>query len=162
MLTFVNTVVDSFRRLIPWKAVKLAHCLPVKQIRTVLIVEDEPVDRFIAEHAIRHSGQQEWKAVSFPAAVKALNHLSFSVAHGGRLPEIILLDLMMPDMDGLEFLEALKRLFPHYAKTSRVIVLTVSEDRTQWQRALARGASQIVGKPITAQKWLALCDGNIT
>lgn len=129
--------------------------LAVKQIRTVLIVDDEPVDRFIAEQTILGATQEEWKIVSFPGAMKALNFISFILAHGGTLPEVILLDLLMPDMDGLEFLETINRLYPQHRKTSRVIVLTFSEERQRWRQALALGAAEVMAKPLTREKWLA-------
>lgn len=156
-LTFVNTVVDYWRRCILRKIASL-HNAAVKQMtKTVLIVDDEPVDRFIAEQIIARTGQ-DWKIVSFPGAIKALNFLSFQVAHGGRLPELILLDLLMPDINGTAFLKTLNQLYPKHKETSRIIMLTISENRDRWRDALAQGAAKVIVKPLTADKWLAACE----
>lgn len=156
MLTFVNGTVDSFRQLIPLKAVKLAHPLPVKQIRTVMIVDDEPVDRFIAEQTVLRTSEEGWRVISFPSTTKALNFMSFNIAHGGTLPDVILLDLLMPDLDGFEFLQNVRSLYPHQYKTSRIIAVTISEDRARWRKALVYGAAEVIVKPLTADKWLAV------
>jgi CheY-like chemotaxis protein len=154
-LTFVNGVIDYLRQRNRPKAVKLAaYSTTVEQIRTVLLVDDEPVDRFIAEQVILRTGRSEWRIVSFPSALKALNFISFTLAHGGTFPDVILTDLQMPHMDGFEFLETLKQHYAMQLKTSRVIALTISEDRTRWQKATATGASEVLVKPLTSEKWL--------
>lgn len=122
---------------------------------TVLIVEDEPVDRFIAEEIIARCGE-EWRVKSFPDANKALNFLSFYTAHGGALPEIILLDLMMPLTDGLEFLRNFHTTFHKHSRKSHLVVLTISESREQHKKAISLGATAVITKPLTPEKWTAI------
>ena len=57
-------------------------------------------------------------------------------------PDVILLDLKMPDMDGLGVLQALQ----HVKQTSKIIVLTASEDKNEWVQAMKLGCSGIVVK----------------
>lgn len=128
--------------------------------KTVLIIDDEPVDRFIAEQIVARTSH-DWKIVSYPGAVKALNFISFQIAHGGRLPELILLDLLMADIDGSSFLQTMNQLYPKHRETSRIIILTISENRDRWRTALAQGAAKVIVKPLTADKWLSACEAMV-
>ena len=57
-------------------------------------------------------------------------------------PDVLLLDLRMPDMDGLSALQALQQI----NKRTRVIVLTASEDKNEFVQAMKLGCSGIVLK----------------
>jgi len=57
-------------------------------------------------------------------------------------PDIVLLDLKMPGMDGLAVLQTLQ----HVKGASRIIVLTASEDKNEWVQAMKLGCSGIVVK----------------
>lgn len=64
-------------------------------------------------------------------------------------PDILLLDLRMPGRDGLSVLQRLK----HVAARTKVIVLTASEDKSEFIQAMKHGCSGIVLKQ-TATEWL--------
>lgn len=130
----------------------LAPGLAQVRMRTVVIVDDEPVDRFITEQIIIRSGQA-WKIVTFPNASKALNFISFMIGHGGQFPELVLCDMLMPVSDGLEFLRGFSILANGRAVRSRVVILTTSENRERNKKALALGASTVVIKPFTPEVW---------
>jgi DNA-binding NarL/FixJ family response regulator len=57
-------------------------------------------------------------------------------------PDVILLDLKMPGMDGLAALQTLQ----HAGQPTRVVVLTASEDKSEWVQAMKLGCSGIVIK----------------
>jgi len=57
-------------------------------------------------------------------------------------PDVVLLDLKMPGMDGLTALQSLQ----HQAKKTHIIVLTASEDKNEWVQAMKLGCSGIVVK----------------
>ena len=64
-----------------------------------------------------------------------------------QLPDVVLLDGRMPDLDGLACLKLIKEAHPDI----RVIMLSASEDPKQIQRAFALGASAYIGKRINPQ-----------
>jgi CheY-like chemotaxis protein len=82
--------------------------------QTILVVDDDPVQRRLLETAIGRSGMQ---VVTAPGGQPALD-----LIHGPRGEQItlVLLDLVMPDMGGLEVLEKLRPTHPELP----VIVLT--------------------------------------
>jgi DNA-binding NarL/FixJ family response regulator len=57
-------------------------------------------------------------------------------------PDVVLLDLKMPGMDGLGVLQTLQQV----KQTSKIIVLTASEDKNEWVQAMKLGCSGIVVK----------------
>jgi DNA-binding NarL/FixJ family response regulator len=57
-------------------------------------------------------------------------------------PDVVLLDLKMPGMDGLTALQTLQ----HNSHKTRIIVLTASEDKNEWVQAMKLGCSGIVIK----------------
>ncbi|WP_170783173.1 hybrid sensor histidine kinase/response regulator [Ruegeria lacuscaerulensis] len=102
------------------KALK-EHC-PTQPTPTVLVVEDEVATR---ELICRVLGREGWQIDEAVNGLDALQRLSQSV------PDVILLDLMMPEMDGFEFLAGMKKN-PDW-KDIPVIIVTAktlsSEDR---------------------------------
>ena len=68
----------------------------------------------------------------------------------GGLPDLILCDLMMPEMDGFEVLEALRQR-PEWA-TIPFVCLTARTERQAMRRAMELGADDYVTKPVTARE----------
>ena len=70
--------------------------------KNIMVVDDNPIDRYIAEKTIRKYHFAE-NILQLPSAVEALAYLSST--EGNNMPEIILLDINMPEMNGFEFLD---------------------------------------------------------
>ena len=75
-------------------------------------------------------------------ALQALEREAFSV-------DLIFCDLCMPEMDGLQFLEALRT--KERLASCPVIVLTADARESSAQEALARGARRLISKPFTVE-----------
>lgn len=103
----------------------------------ILFVDDDPILR---EFALVHLAAENTSIDVMGDGIEALEHID-------RLnPDIILLDLEMPKMDGFEFLGQL-RANPRYANTP-VIVCTGREDVKAVDRAFEAGATSFVVKPL--------------
>ncbi len=97
----------------------------------VVTVEDDPRYRASLETLLRHSPEFEL-AGSFGSPVEALERLE----EGGGAPDLVLMDLELPGIDGIECTRRIKALFPAAA----VVMLTVFEDRARLVEAITAGA----------------------
>ena len=103
---------------------------------TVLIVDDSPeIQRYL--RALLELDAYRVETVS--SGAEALQSLS-----QGCAPEVVLLDMQMPDMDGLETLRRLQKFRP----TPRVIMCSGMDDPDKIHEALSLGAHAYLLKPI--------------
>ena len=108
--------------------------LPADPIR-VATVEDDPRYRASLETLLRHAeGFELVGAFGSPSA--ALDAFASLDATSDASPDLVLMDLELPGMSGIECTRRLKLLLPH----ASVVVLTVFEDRTRLVEAIAAGA----------------------
>ncbi len=122
--------------------------------RVVLLVDDEPDIRALGEIALGEVGTFEVRtAASGEAALEAAR---------AQAPDVILLDFMLPDMDGPEVLERL-RADPATAAIP-VVFLTAKAGRAQDAALRAQGAQGVLPKPFSpmtlASELLAILDGH--
>ncbi len=115
---------------------------------TILLVEDNPDD---AELALRAFAKSKIKndIVVARDGVEALDYLFETGVHAGRapgLPEIVLLDLNLPRLDGLEVLRRLRA--DERTKYLPVVVLTSSGQDQDILRSYDLGANSYVRKPV--------------
>ncbi len=106
-------------------------------LRRVLLVEDEPDIQTIAILALETVGGLDVLGCSSGAEAVA--------AAPGFAPDLILLDMLMPEMDGIETLAALRSL-PGLAAVPAVF-LTAKVQRQEIARYRAAGALDVVTKP---------------
>jgi DNA-binding NtrC family response regulator len=112
--------------------------------QTVLVVDDDPVQRRLLETVISRSGMA---VVTAPGGQPALD-----LVRGPRGEEVslILLDLVMPDMDGLEVLAKLRPTHPDLP----VIVLTAKGGIEAAVQAMRAGANDFLVKPASPERLL--------
>ncbi|RBW49145.1 response regulator [Marinobacter sp. F3R11] len=106
-------------------------------LERILMVEDEPDIRSIAELALEAIGGFELTACD--SGQQALEQI------GECQPQLILLDVMMPGMDGPATLAAIRSL-PGYATTPAVF-MTAKVQNDEVQGYLAQGAAGVIPKP---------------
>jgi CheY-like chemotaxis protein len=108
---------------------------------SVLLVEDNADDRYLAERILRKSG------------IKVINDandgqeaLDILLNHGEALPELVILDLRLPRVDGLKVFSELRS----HGRTMGlpVLVLTSSDDPNDREACLRLGAIAFVTKPL--------------
>ena len=108
----------------------------------IVVVEDEPAIRRGVVDALRLSGYQVSEAADGVAGLEAAVRLNV---------DLVLLDLLLPKMDGLSVLSELRRVRP----TLPVIVLTARGGEDDRVRGLRMGADDYVVKPFSARELLA-------
>ena len=114
---------------------------PAKVI-TVAVVEDNPRIRELLEEEIRDEGHH---VVSFGTAEEFLG----ATENAALRVDLVLLDLMLPGMDGLDCLRKLKRdsTTNEVGRPPRVVIVTALNDADKRRQALADGAEDYVLKP---------------
>jgi len=107
----------------------------------ILIIDDEPQIRKLLEITLESNQYKVWQAASGKEGIlMAANHP----------PELILLDLSLPDMSGHEVLSELKMWY-----TKSVIILSVINNEADIVSALDQGASDYLTKPFRSAELLA-------
>lgn len=109
--------------------------------KKILIAEDNDVDALIIERVLTRSGFQVVRAVNGQLALTAFNEDIF---------DLIITDMFMPGMTGIEFLSRLRS----DNKTFRAIVLTASKEDETVIRSMNLGAD-VIQKPINPHIFLA-------
>lgn len=111
---------------------------------SALIVDDSSVMRKIVERALRQAGVAFAKVHEASNGVEALDVLrQHSV-------ELILSDINMPSMDGLEFLRQMRA--QNLAADVPVVMITTESSQEQVREALLAGACGYIRKPFTAEQ----------
>lgn len=117
--------------------------------RTILLVEDNDNDEELTLRALEKAGMAD-RVVVTRDGVEALDYLFATGDHAGRdageLPAVVILDLKLPKMDGLEMLGRLRDdrrtwLLP-------VVVLTSSDEERGRMESYRLGANSYVRKPV--------------
>jgi CheY-like chemotaxis protein len=122
-------------------------------LRPILLVEDNPVDIDLTRRAFKR------RSLLSPLQVArdgedALAQLT-SWEHGQPVPAVILLDLKLPRVGGLEVLRRI-RAHPRFG-TLAVVVLTSSAEMSDVQAAYAAGASSYIVKPVDFDRFVSVC-----
>jgi CheY-like chemotaxis protein len=100
----------------------------------VFIIDDDSIHQRIAQIMIeKHQLFDEY--TSFIEAEKAIAFLKENKANTDRLPDVILLDLNMPVIDGWDFLELYETFRYEVGKAIRIFIVTSSVDEKDIMRA---------------------------
>ena len=132
----------------------IPHLRIVPAVRnTVLIIDDQATSRAILEEVARNLDENV-RAESFARPIDAVVWAATNVA------DLVLIDYLMPDMDGIELARRL-RGFSGYEHVPFVMV-TVREDRKVRYDALDAGITDFLNKPIDTRECLARCRNLVT
>jgi len=108
---------------------------------SVLIVDDSSVMRKIVERSLRQAG------IALGQVSEAGNGVEALAALGQRKVDLILCDINMPIMDGLEFVKQLSGV--ESAKGVPVVMITTEGSESHVVQALSAGARGYIRKPFT-------------
>lgn len=103
--------------------------------RVVLVIESDEAVRSTLQRYIQLSGYSVWQAGSGKEGLDILV---------GSRPDLVLMDLTLPDMEGLALLRTLREKFSDL----RIITLASKPDMPKAQQALQYGAGDFIAKPV--------------
>ena len=123
---------------------------------TILLVEDNPDDELLTRRALRKSNVCNEMVVARDGA-EALDYLFATGAYKGRnplaMPQVVLLDLDLPKVDGLEVLRRIRS--DERTKRLPTVILTSSEDQQDLVEGYGFGANGYVRKPLDLAQFRA-------
>ena len=117
--------------------------------KIILLVEDNPDDVTLTERALKKSHILN-KLIVAKDGVEALDYLFGTGSSAGRdmnnMPEIVLLDLKLPKIDGLEVLKRIRA--NEQTKLLPVVILTSSKEEKDLIDGYSMGANSYIRKPV--------------
>ena len=120
----------------------------------ILLVEDNPQDLELTQRALRKANLANYIHVARDGA-EALEFLYCEGAHAGRkiedTPKVILLDLKLPKMDGLQVLKRIKS--DPRTRTIPVVVLTSSKEQNDVVESYHLGVNSYIVKPVNFERF---------
>lgn len=128
----------------------------MNQIKTLTLVDDDEIFVFLTKRTIEETKLVELIKV-FENGLDALNFLKANKDNTDALPEIILLDLSMPIMNGWQFLEEFTLLNPMIGKTITIYICSssISPDDVARAKAISEVTDYII-KPVNKEKLIEL------
>ncbi len=114
----------------------------------ILVVEDDPIIRQTVEYALKRAG--------FETLTSADGREALGIAVSEK-PDLILLDLMLPGIDGYTFAETLRS----EDKSTAIIMVTALDQERDKVRGLDAGADDYITKPFSVEELLARVRANL-
>ena len=116
---------------------------------TILLVEDNPDDELLALRALKKSSVPNQVVVARDG-VEALDYVFGRGQYQGRdareLPKVVLLDLKLPKLDGLEVLRSIRN--NEHTKRLPVVLITASDEKQDMLACYESGANSYINKPV--------------
>lgn len=118
----------------------------MEKVIKILLVEDDTLDVMDAKRTLDKMGILHIMHVA-KNGEEAIQHLQkIESENSDARPDVILLDLNMPKMNGIEFLTTLRK--SHVWKNIKVFVLTTSEEKEDKEQTKKLGVSGYIVKPL--------------
>ena len=116
-------------------------------MRKILIADDEPNIVMTLDYALQKNGYKVLIARNGSEAIEIAET---------QVPDLILMDIMMPDMDGYETFENLKK--NEKLNNTKLIFLSAKNKQTDIKKGLAMGADEYITKPFSIKKIIEIIE----
>ena len=131
----------------------------MNQVQNICLVDDDDVFHFIAKKIIERTDLVKNIKVFYNGR-EAIRFLESALSLMEELPDVILLDLNMPVMDGWEFLEEFISLKPKLEKKIPIYIVSSSNDPADIMKAKSiKEVTDFIIKPVTEAKFVEMIQG---
>jgi CheY-like chemotaxis protein len=119
--------------------------------KNVMVVDDDSVVHFLTEKVLAAFSwvNKKYSVFNGKEAIQILENYCKGLI---TIPDLILLDLHMPIMDGIQFIEAFQKMECMKGSDIVIAVLTASENPHEKERLHSLGIKHIIPKPISIEK----------
>src|SRR5436305_8098196 len=117
----------------------------MKETRRILIIDDERPILLTLEALLSRHGFETETAATAAAGLKALKN---------KAPALVLLDLQLPDAEGLQMLDQIKTQRPE----TQVVILTAHDSLNNAIESIKRGAYHFISKPYAPEELISLVE----
>ena len=108
-------------------------------MKSVMIVDDSRTSRRVLKDILERAG--------YEIKGEAINGKEAVDMYGKLMPDIVTMDITMPEMDGIEALKQIKSEFPD----AKVIMITAAGQKDKMMEAVKVGAAEFVAKPFVEE-----------
>lgn len=116
--------------------------------KSILLVDDSMMSRMMIKKCLPPSEEYSYELREADGGKKCLE------LYRELASDLVLLDLTMPEMDGFETLQELKKLDPD----AKVVIVTADVQQKAQDRVLALGALEVIPKPSSKEKMTAVLE----
>lgn len=121
-------------------------------LHEIMIIDDNNIDLIINSRVVQMLKVTE-KITTKNSAVEALSDLMTRFENKAPMPELLLLDIMMPYMSGLEFLNEFSKIPTEAIQKVKIIMVSSSLDKNDYDSSMSyNNVSEFLNKPLTPQK----------
>jgi CheY-like chemotaxis protein len=113
----------------------------IEKSKTILVIDDSTTNIVLLQAVLNSKGYSIDTALSVKDAYNIINR---------KMPDLILLDLLMPRINGFDFLKEIKA--DKKTKDIPIIVVSALTDQENIQKAMTLGANEFITKPVDVQK----------
>lgn len=106
----------------------------------IAIVDDTPLNLTLIQALVRKLTPPGTEIVTFTSPLEGLQWC------GNNEPDLLIVDYMMPDINGIEFIETVRKLYP--ADTVPILMVTAAHEKEVRYQSLTAGANDFLTKPI--------------
>jgi DNA-binding response OmpR family regulator len=114
-------------------------------MKKILVVDDEPNIIMAVEYTLRKNGYEVFIARDGEEAIALAEKLE---------PDLVILDIMMPKVDGYEVLQHLKQ-HKTLKETTQTVIISAKQKESDVDKAMTLGAKAYIKKPFSMKKLLS-------
>jgi CheY-like chemotaxis protein len=127
-------------------------------IKRLLLLDDDELGNNLVSLVFKESGLVETFTI-FTNGWETLEYLEKLELQGAQFPDLILVDLKMPEMDGFEFIERYSKQYRTVHSDTNLVILTSSiREKDKSQALTTAHVSAYIHKPLTTEKINSLCE----